>query len=69
MTCFNTSVHSNHDTIFHVSSGNGGCCDCGDSEAWVCEIGCTVHSNNGSQIGLSDVLFLCFMFVGFPKGD
>lgn len=32
-TCYSTSCHEGHDVIFHRTRG-GGCCDCGDLEAW-----------------------------------
>ncbi|KAI8617911.1 hypothetical protein BC830DRAFT_54838 [Chytriomyces sp. MP71] len=41
--CFHASNHDGHDTTFHVSSG-GGCCDCGDSQAWRMPVHCAFHS-------------------------
>lgn len=32
--CFNASEHTGHIVSVNNSSGNGGCCDCGDPEAW-----------------------------------
>jgi E3 ubiquitin-protein ligase UBR1 len=33
--CFHASVHATHANVsFSVSRGGGGCCDCGDEEAW-----------------------------------
>ena len=37
-TCFRASNHEGHDILFH-RAGPGGCCDCGDTEAWKIE-GC-----------------------------
>lgn len=31
--CFHGANHEGHDVYFHIT-GNGGCCDCGDVEAW-----------------------------------
>ncbi|KAJ1979713.1 E3 ubiquitin-protein ligase ubr1 [Dimargaris verticillata] len=42
--CFHASDHTGHDTSFSVNSGTGGCCDCGDSEAWKVPIECKYHS-------------------------
>lgn len=42
--CFRASSHENHNTSFHYSQGSGGCCDCGDPEAWKVPGSCTVHS-------------------------
>lgn len=41
--CFKASDHNGHNTSFHYSKGSGGCCDCGDSEAWKVEQTCTIH--------------------------
>ncbi|CAO1638290.1 unnamed protein product [Parajaminaea phylloscopi] len=43
--CFTASIHNRegHDVVFSVSSHSGGCCDCGDEEAWVKDVGCTYH--------------------------
>ena len=32
--CFYKSKHVNCNYVMHTSEGNGGCCDCGDKEAW-----------------------------------
>ncbi|SNX81368.1 related to ubiquitin-protein ligase e3 component [Melanopsichium pennsylvanicum] len=44
--CFQASIHAKdgHDVVFSVSSSSGGCCDCGDPEAWKQDIGCRYHS-------------------------
>ncbi|RKP02044.1 hypothetical protein CXG81DRAFT_18219 [Caulochytrium protostelioides] len=41
--CFQASNHHGHDTSFSVAEGTGGCCDCGDAEAWKQDIGCVHH--------------------------
>ncbi|KAJ1905419.1 E3 ubiquitin-protein ligase ubr1, partial [Tieghemiomyces parasiticus] len=42
--CFQASDHTGHDTSFSVNSGTGGCCDCGDREAWDASVKCRYHS-------------------------
>ena len=44
--CFLASHESlpDHDTSFHLAQAAGGCCDCGDSEAFVTTICCSLHS-------------------------
>ncbi|KAJ3109425.1 hypothetical protein HDU97_006670 [Phlyctochytrium planicorne] len=44
--CFHGSEHEGHETEFRVSSGHGGCCDCGDSEAWKVQPECDYHSSS-----------------------
>ena len=41
--CFRESNHEGHDFSFHLA-GPGGCCDCGDSEAWSPSGACPRHS-------------------------
>jgi hypothetical protein len=41
-TCFRESDHTGHDVFFHRTSP-GGCCDCGDIEAWRVEGCCDRH--------------------------
>ena len=40
--CFHNSDHRGHDVRFHRTRA-GGCCDCGDPEAWAPEGFCNVH--------------------------
>ena len=44
--CFQASIHAKegHDVVFSVSSSSGGCCDCGDAEAWKQDVCCRFHS-------------------------
>lgn len=42
--CFHASNHEGHDVKFWVSRGAGGCCDCGDDEAWKSPLECRIHS-------------------------
>ncbi len=41
-SCFRRSNHIGHEVFFHKSS-IGGCCDCGDLEAWAEEGSCPDH--------------------------
>ncbi|KAI8394291.1 uncharacterized protein BYT42DRAFT_508324 [Radiomyces spectabilis] len=43
-TCFHATDHDGHDVLFSISPGSGGCCDCGDAEAWKVPLQCKVHS-------------------------
>ncbi|DAZ96356.1 TPA: LOW QUALITY PROTEIN: hypothetical protein N0F65_008006, partial [Lagenidium giganteum] len=40
--CFISSDHDNHEVFFYYTQ-SGGCCDCGDTEAWAPEGFCTRH--------------------------
>lgn len=41
-TCFRNSNHEGHEVFFHRTTP-GGCCDCGDAEAWKVEGCCDAH--------------------------
>ncbi|KAJ1931506.1 E3 ubiquitin-protein ligase ubr1, partial [Kickxella alabastrina] len=43
--CFQATGHTGHETSFSVNSGTGGCCDCGDPEAWGVSLCCRHHSS------------------------
>ncbi|KAE8251404.1 hypothetical protein A4X13_0g4006 [Tilletia indica] len=45
--CFNASVHikENHDVVFSLCEKTGGCCDCGDDEAWKHPLKCLYHDH------------------------
>ncbi|KAI8369913.1 hypothetical protein EDC96DRAFT_503828 [Choanephora cucurbitarum] len=43
--CFHATDHDGHDILFSVSPGSGGCCDCGDPEAWKVPLQCKIHSS------------------------
>ncbi|KAI9244727.1 hypothetical protein BY458DRAFT_560944 [Sporodiniella umbellata] len=45
--CFHATQHDGHDILFSVSPGSGGCCDCGDPEAWKVPLQCGIHSSTG----------------------
>jgi hypothetical protein len=40
--CFHASNHEGHEVYFHRTSP-GGCCDCGDAEAWAMQGCCDLH--------------------------
>lgn len=41
--CFRASDHEGHDVSMSINAGSGGCCDCGDAEAWRVDIACKYH--------------------------
>ncbi|KAF8330326.1 uncharacterized protein EI90DRAFT_3060308 [Cantharellus anzutake] len=41
--CFHASSHEGHNVSFYISLQPGGCCDCGDEEAWSSDIKCKLH--------------------------
>lgn len=41
--CFHATRHENHNVSFYIAQQSGGCCDCGDQEAWQYPIGCPYH--------------------------
>ena len=45
-TCFKASDHTDHEVYFHRAVASGGCCDCGDPEAWAVSGNCSKHSGN-----------------------
>ncbi|KAL9542746.1 hypothetical protein MBANPS3_008455 [Mucor bainieri] len=42
--CFHNTNHDGHDVKIWISRGAGGCCDCGDPEAWKIPLVCAIHS-------------------------
>lgn len=42
--CFHATNHDGHDVKIWISRGAGGCCDCGDPEAWKVPLECSIHS-------------------------
>jgi hypothetical protein len=49
--CFQSSNHEGHEVYFYRSSasGGGGCCDCGDPEAWHEDGNCCNHGTDRSS--------------------
>ncbi|KAG0208840.1 hypothetical protein BGX28_000315 [Mortierella sp. GBA30] len=54
LRCFHGTNHEGHDTSFSVNAGGGGCCDCGDSEAWKVDLDCIYHSAKHVPPGEND---------------
>ncbi len=46
--CFMKSEHRQHRFTVHISHG-GGCCDCGDQEAWRGHAFCRIHKPHGDK--------------------
>lgn len=42
--CFAASDHEGHQLHISISTGNTGCCDCGDDEAWKRPVHCAIHT-------------------------
>ncbi|KAI8980835.1 hypothetical protein BDB01DRAFT_187703 [Pilobolus umbonatus] len=51
--CFHATNHDGHDILFSVSPGSGGCCDCGDAEAWKVPLRCTIHTTDNMNASSS----------------
>lgn len=49
--CFDSSDHTGHQYQITLSSGNCGCCDCGDDEAWRLPLFCAIHTDSGNAKG------------------
>ncbi|KAI8049424.1 uncharacterized protein B0P05DRAFT_563639 [Gilbertella persicaria] len=47
--CFHATNHDGHDVKIWISRGAGGCCDCGDPEAWKIPLDCAIHSPSTSN--------------------
>lgn len=43
--CFDASDHTGHKHHIFISQGNGGCCDCGDDEAFRIPVNCAIHTD------------------------
>ena len=52
--CFEASDHAGHIITHTVSSGNSGCCDCGDDEAWRIPVKCAIHTLEPSKAAGKD---------------
>ncbi|KAI9739109.1 MAG: hypothetical protein M1834_007322 [Cirrosporium novae-zelandiae] len=47
--CFEASDHTGHVVYVSPGSGNSGCCDCGDPEAWKIPVKCAIHTADASD--------------------
>jgi hypothetical protein len=45
--CFHATDHTGHNVSFFIAQQSGGCCDCGDDEAWRKDIRCPHHPPAG----------------------
>ncbi|KAF4623369.1 hypothetical protein D9613_001400 [Agrocybe pediades] len=45
--CFQATGHQTHNVSFFIAQQSGGCCDCGDDEAWRVDIKCPYHPPAG----------------------
>jgi hypothetical protein len=52
--CFRDSDHAGHEVYFHRSMGSGGCCDCGDPEAWAESGNCSLHGHKQCKHAAGD---------------
>lgn len=60
VTCFKQSPHRHHKYKMSTSNG-GGCCDCGDNEAWKSDPYCNEHIVSGFV--LIFVLFCLYFYL------
>ena len=56
--CFQLSDHESHEVYFHRSSEGGGCCDCGDTEAWLESGTCRKHGLDPEAQGVDPLSVL-----------
>lgn len=56
--CFKKSDHIDHEVYFHRASGRGGCCDCGDPEAWAPCGNCCDHAVNTNKLDIDPLTAL-----------
>jgi E3 ubiquitin-protein ligase UBR1 len=55
-TCFRSSGgHVGHDVVISISGTGGGCCDCGDMEAWATPLACSVHTPSQAPVDDRDM--------------
>ena len=52
--CFHATDHEGHNVTFYIAQQSGGCCDCGDQEAWRQNIGCRFHPPASSSPSSDD---------------
>lgn len=48
--CFEATDHTDHSVSFFIAQQSGGCCDCGDVEAWRTPINCPYHPPTAESI-------------------
>lgn len=47
--CWVATDHEGHSFDISLSTGNGGCCDCGDIEAWKRPVICSIHASRSNK--------------------
>lgn len=52
LDCYNNGNHKGHKVV--IKKAYGGCCDCGDDEAWKPEGFCKNHSGEAAEINLDE---------------
>lgn len=52
MDCFKNGNHKGHRVVFKKAAG--GCCDCGDSQAWKEQGFCSKHSGKEKEIMIDE---------------
>ena len=53
--CFHATNHDNHNVTFYIAQQSGGCCDCGDREAWRRHTGCPYHPPTENKNSISSL--------------
>ncbi|ORX41885.1 hypothetical protein BCR36DRAFT_338550 [Piromyces finnis] len=73
--CFHASNHQGHNIKFYITKNGGGCCDCGDEEAFIVDINCKYHNIKNEmndtlkplpeplKQSLKNVISQCFTFI------
>ncbi|KAH9850612.1 hypothetical protein C2E23DRAFT_734790 [Lenzites betulinus] len=68
--CFEATDHTDHNVSFFIAQQSGGCCDCGDVEAWRYPIDCPYHphsAENAEYIGAFETKTLLNTPRAHPK--
>lgn len=55
--CFHATEHVGHSVSFFIAQQSGGCCDCGDGEAWRIQINCPFHPPEFELEEMEDISF------------
>lgn len=66
VNCFKQSAHRNHKYKMSISGG-GGCCDCGDTEAWKRDAYCDEHivTINNTKHKFNQINFVFYIFIAW----
>ncbi|KAG5459655.1 MAG: putative zinc finger in N-recognin-domain-containing protein, partial [Olpidium bornovanus] len=52
--CYLASNHEGHDVLFSINAVAGGCCDCGDPEAWKIPLNCPYHTGRKRDLSTGE---------------